>query len=1137
MKFKKLKLNSFKSFVEPVDFEIQDGLTGIVGPNGCGKSNVVEAFKWVMGESSAKQMRGDDMDDVIFGGSSNRPARDISEVTIVLDNTEMKTLSQFNEYDELEVKRRIERGKGSGWTINSNSVRAKDVNLLFADNSTGARTSGIVSQGQIANLINAKPETRRSLLEEAANITGLHHRRHEAELRLNAADTNLERLADVIITMEDQKKSLIKQARQASRYKSVGDRLRKVEAILLLKKYTDRQKGLEKLNELFINANKLYIDLSKKLGVAENNRLNASNLLPTLRKKESEHFAVLQNFKINLSAIENELNQIIDKQNKAKVSLENIKENTNREKSLNFEAEKVLKRLEKESEILIKDLGRQEIKFEKNNEELYRVQKESDEAEKEQREIVSLINSNKFKYDSLNSERIRLNHKKSKFIDEITSYQNIDNETKINKIEEQLLKTNKEIISSQNDLAKSEEKFEKISSDLDVSKSIVENSSKNYQSINTELNAIKRIVQKDEKKDTLKLSQKLIVKEGYENSVSHVLGESLEASLIESSQPHWVKVNNSNQSGYPKNTDPLINFIDKPSLANNLLSSVGIAKSEEDAQKLQKNLLPGQSITTNKGGLWRWDGFVIPPGSTSAASEILKQTNRMITLEDEKITSYEKLKNDEEKYNLNLDNFTKIKNKIESQNLSLNEKKETKTRLEYELNELTLKEGNKKEKNELIQREVNLVEAQINEINKNILKFEEDSNLNTKLKKITNIYENLRSNLSKVISEQAKSEQNKIFCSNRIRDIKIEQEDWEKRTKDTLDQIEELRIKEKDLEIEIKNLFSQPDQLKKQKDELLTKIDNQEKLCKKINDEVTQSESTFNELNLICRNIEIELRSANENKVKVDSEKNVVENDMNLLIEKIESKFNCLPKLLFDKVGFTDKELEIDYEDLESRERRLIRERDEMGPVNLRAEIEMKELEDQISNILKESQDLQNAIEKLRTSIKTLNKEGKERILVSFKKVQEQFQKIFKQLFGGGEAKLEFTDPNDPLNSGLEIMAKPPGKKLQTLSLLSGGEKALTALSLLFAVFLTNPSPLCILDEVDAPLDDTNVARFCDLLEEIKNATNTRFMIITHHRLTMARMDRLYGVTMTEKGVSQLVSVNLEKAIDLREAT
>ena len=392
MKFKKLRLNSFKSFVEPVDFEIKEGLTGVVGPNGCGKSNIVEAIKWVMGESSAKQMRGDDMDDVIFGGSSNRPQRDISEVTIVLDNTEMKSLTQFNEYDELEVKRRIERGKGSSWTINSNSVRAKDVNLLFADNSTGARTSGIVSQGQIANLINAKPETRRSLLEEAANITGLHHRRHEAELRLSAAENNLERLDDVIITMDEQKKSLSKQARQATRYRSVGDRLRKAEAILLLKKVTDKEKNLTELNELFSKTNRLYIELSKKLAVGEKQRLNASEHLPKLRKKEAEEIAILQTLRINFSSLENTLNQISDRHKKASVSLDNIKENINREKDLDAEAIRILEKLNKESDILKTDLEEYERKNNKENENLSKIRKKLEEAENKQREIISLIN-------------------------------------------------------------------------------------------------------------------------------------------------------------------------------------------------------------------------------------------------------------------------------------------------------------------------------------------------------------------------------------------------------------------------------------------------------------------------------------------------------------------------------------------------------------------------------------------------------------------------------------------------------------------------------------------------------------------------------------------------------------------------
>ena len=1137
MKFKKLKLNSFKSFVEPVDFEIKEGLTGVVGPNGCGKSNIVEAIKWVMGESSAKQMRGDDMDDVIFGGSSNRPQRDISEVTIVLDNTEMKSLTQFNEYDELEVKRRIERGKGSSWTINSNSVRAKDVNLLFADNSTGARTSGIVSQGQIANLINAKPETRRSLLEEAANITGLHHRRHEAELRLSAAENNLERLDDVIITMDEQKKSLSKQARQATRYRSVGDRLRKAEAILLLKKVTDKEKNLTELNELFSKTNHLYIELSKKLAVGEKQRLNASEHLPKLRKKEAEEIAILQTLRINFSSLENTLNQISDRHKKASVSLDNIKENINREKDLDAEAIRILEKLNKESDVLKVDLEEYERKNNLENENLYKIRKKSEEAENEQREIISLINNHKFQDENLNNEKTKLAQQVTKFNEEILVFNSIDNLSKIQELKNNLLKADNFIKVINKNLIQLEGKYKKSSEDFEKSKIFFEKSSSDYKDIDTELNALKRIVQLDETENISKLSQKIKVKEGFENSVSHVLGESLEAGLIESSKPYWIKIKNQNYVAYPDKSKPLIDFIDNPSFAKNSLMSVGIVDTEEKAKKLQSNLLPGQALTTEGGGLWRWDGFIIPPGSSSPTSEILKQTNRMRTLENEKVNSYKKLQNDEKNFNNCFENLKKIQSEINNENSNLDERKENKLKFEFELNELTSKESSKKEKSDLIQREVTNIETRINEIDKILHNNNEISSLNTKLESINTICSDLKAKLSNIITEQAKLEQNKIFCVNRISDIKKEKSDWEKRTKDSISQIKELQIKEDELKKEIKNLLQQPSKLKNDKNILLTKIDDQEIYCKKISDEVIDAESKSNEFNTFCRNIEIELRLANENKVKAESDKNVVENDLIIIHKKIENEFNCLPQKLPEKIGFKDDEILIDYEELETRQRRLIRERDEMGPVNLRAEIEMKELEDQISNILKESDDLQNAIEKLRTSIKTLNREGKERILVSFQKVQEQFQKIFKQLFGGGESRLEFTDPNDPLNSGLEIKAKPPGKQLQTLSLLSGGEKALTAISLLFAVFLSNPSPLCILDEVDAPLDDTNVARFCDLLDEIKSSTNTRFMIITHHRLTMARMDRLYGVTMSEKGVSQLVSVNLEKAVGLRETT
>ena len=856
-----------------------------------------------------------------------------------------------------------------------------------------------------------------------------------------------------------------------------------------------------------------------------------------MRKKEAEEIAILQTLRINFSSLENTLNQISDRHKKASVSLDNIKENINREKDLDAEAIRILEKLNKESDVLKVDLEEYERKNNLENENLYKIRKKSEEAENEQREIISLINNHKFQDENLNNEKTKLAQQITKFNEEILVFNSIDNLSKIQELKNNLLKADNFIKVINKNLIQLEGKYKKSSEDFEKSKIFFEKSSSDYKDIDTELNALKRIIQLDETENISKLSQKIKVKEGFENSVSHVLGESLEAGLIESSKPYWIKIKNQNYVAYPDKSKPLIDFIDNPSFAKNSLMSVGIVDTEEKAKKLQSNLLPGQALTTEGGGLWRWDGFIIPPGSSSPTSEILKQTNRMRTLENEKVNSYKKLQNDEKNFNNCFENLKKIQSEINNENSNLDERKENKLKFEFELNELTSKESSKKEKSDLIQREVTNIETRINEIDKILHNNNEISSLNTKLESINTICSDLKAKLSNIITEQAKLEQNKIFCVNRISDIKKEKSDWEKRTKDSISQIKELQIKEDELKKEIKNLLQQPSKLKNDKNILLTKIDDQEIYCKKISDEVIDAESKSNEFNTFCRNIEIELRLANENKVKAESDKNVVENDLIIIHKKIENEFNCLPQKLPEKIGFKDDEILIDYEELETRQRRLIRERDEMGPVNLRAEIEMKELEDQISNILKESDDLQNAIEKLRTSIKTLNREGKERILVSFQKVQEQFQKIFKQLFGGGESRLEFTDPNDPLNSGLEIKAKPPGKQLQTLSLLSGGEKALTAISLLFAVFLSNPSPLCILDEVDAPLDDTNVARFCDLLDEIKSSTNTRFMIITHHRLTMARMDRLYGVTMSEKGVSQLVSVNLEKAVGLRETT
>ena len=769
MKFKKLKLNGFKSFVEPIDLEIQDGLTGIGGPNGCGKSNVVEAIKWVMGESSAKQMRGDDMDDVIFGGSSNRPARDASEVSVVLDNTEVKSLTQFNEYDELEVNRRIERGKGSSWTINSNSVRAKDVNLLFADNSSGARSSGIVSQGQVANLINAKPEARRTLLEEAANITGLHQRRHEAELRLNAAETNLERLGDIVITMEEQKKSLSKQARQASRYKSIGDRLRKAESILLLKKYLEKEESLKSFDELFNDTSSNYNELTKKLHSAEENRIKSNSNLPALRKTETESFAKLQNLKINLSSIDNELIQISDNQNKAKTSLNNISENIKRENSLSTEAKQVLNKLDEESKTLSLELNSQETNYKKDTENLNSIRDELEKIENQQAEINSAINTNKYKFESLSNEKITLSKNAEELSKESTEYNIETNDQKINQLKEEISFNEKNIISCQKNIDKNKISISKASADQNKYKEIFEISLNYFRDIEAEYNALTKLLNINKTEKNSKLSEKIKVKDGFENSVSHVLGESLEGSLVEGDKPYWVKLQKKNNLSQPEKTEPL---------------------------------------GTSKGGLWRWDGFIIPVGSNSSVSEFLRQNNRLRTLKKE-INSYsEKLNSDEDNYKSYSKKYEDLKILIDEESSILFDLKENKASLEFKLSETVLEHKNNIEKRELKTFEIKKIEKRIFEIDSEIKNFSKDKNLEQKLNSISKVSNKLREELSDKISNQAKLEQNKVFKISRIKDIKQEIIGWEKRIKDSNNQFVELKAKENEISpIEFINLF------------------------------------------------------------------------------------------------------------------------------------------------------------------------------------------------------------------------------------------------------------------------------------------------------------------------------------------
>ncbi len=812
MKFKKLEINGFKSFFDKTNFLIEEGLTGIVGPNGCGKSNIVESLRWCMGETSAKSMRGSGMEDVIFSGTSNRPAKNISEVSVVIENLDKDGPRHYNDLDEIIVTRRIERDKGSKYFMNGKEVRARDAQTFFADLSTGAHSPSLISQGKIGMLVTSKPAERRSVLEEAAGISGIHARRQEAETRLNAAENNLKRADELKKQQEKQLENLRKQAEEATRYKKISKEIRSIEAGLYFLKLSEIEKDkaviAEKLNEQEdeMSAVKIDINHNNTLLEEENNRL------APLRDRKMENMAKIQKLNLDMVNLNEEESRVKNLQIKLLKSLETIDSDLEREKSIALDASLNEKRI-----------------FEEKNE---------------------------------------------------------------------LLKTEKELI---------------------------ETESSSEKNVNVSKNQLKDL----------------------QNQLDELI-------------------------------DEIENYIDlDKKLTKNIFTKL---------KTLVNEITSSQEIYASTYGK-----------NESIKSDSIKRKERISNIDTE-LENWKNLKSNSEKMLLELtDRKRKIVTEIEE-----NQKNPEKVAVNKGQNIQNLE--NTQKRSEELEEELNKAEEKFNLINQN-------------LKNIQETYSNFREN-------KARNEATIEGINNRKKDLVY-----------------------------------------------LIKTD-----------------------------------------LHMDSEKNLLSiSDLNILhsddyptIKKQEGKLEQIKK-----------------------------QRDALGSVNLRADEETKKYQDEIKKMEDDRADLYSAIIKLKASIDELNQKGREKLLEAFTKVNRKFNEVYTKLFSGGNAKLELVDSDDPLEAGLEMLVSPPGKRLQSITLLSGGEQALTALSLIFAVFLVNPSPICVLDEVDAPLDDANVTRFCSLLDELTKITKTKFIIISHHALTMSKMHRLYGVTMAEKGVSQLVAVDLEKAEDL----
>jgi chromosome segregation protein len=1151
IQFSKLRLHGFKSFVDKTELEITPGLTGIVGPNGCGKSNLVEALKWSMGESSSKKMRGGSgsMDDVIFNGTATRPARKNAEVSVLLDNSSRQGPPHYNDYDEIEVVRKIERDHGSAYKINGKSVRARDVNLLYADILSGSNSPFLVSQGKVTTMIQSKPHERRLILEEAAGISGLYARRHEAELRLRATETNLRRLDDILASMQNRLYSLKKQSRQAARYRNLGSQIRQLEVMINAIEYMNAYESLEEIERKFSNADK---EVAEHLTVVTQltKTQNAQSVdLPELRENNAKLAAKVQNYKLLLQRLEDEDQSIEKNIEELSNQIEQAKRDKTHEKQNINEFEHILSKLESEERNLVEnenleDKSLENIQLQKDN-----LSEELKVLDDTYNQLMQKTAQSRARRQSL-SEQIeyetarvqQLKDRISTLEHDLNNKKSIKTDSKVSLLKNDISKLEELTDNKKDSLSALDKKSEDLQLEIEQLETVLKDKENYKTKIKSEIQTLESVLNMYSKGGYKTVLDDISTDKGFEKAISKAMGDSLMASLDKNASMVWSETKkNYEVSSIPGGLDTLLSHVKAPKEVHVALSQIGLVESYEQGQKFSNELMPGQSLVSKDGSYWRWDGLHIKPEANEAIAVQLKQKNKLKDL-TKQLPEAEK---EYQKYN---ENYINVKSKLEDIKISKHtlskdlQEIEAKVKThQLDLNKLIESESENKSSIAKLEEGLLLAGKDIKELEHSIDKNKDELNqYNESISK----KEQLEIETSKNQLEKKREEQ-----QGAIRDYELKKQEH-RRAKARLRAIGDERInlqnrhiraneRIKELEERITNLSNRkeelhvrPKQIKQEQQLLLDKLTISEKNKAETSDKLAQREIDLSDTTKALKEAEIKLSNARE--IRAHSQATAEERKKRLsqIKTQINESFEMSPQDLLANAA-VNEENRPDLEVLRNEKEKATKARDSIGPVNLRAEEEANELDTELTQILNERNDLLEAINELRQGINKLNKEARDRLEIAFEKVNAHFRHMFGQLFTGGKAHLELIDSDDPLEAGLEIYAQPPGKSLQSLTLLSGGEQTLTALALIFAMFLTNPSPICVLDEVDAPLDDANVDKFCDVLEEFADKGETRFLIITHHRMTMARMDRLYGVTMSERGVSQLVSVDLHEQLSL----
>jgi chromosome segregation protein len=1128
MKLTRLRLIGFKSFVEPTDFLIEPGLTGVVGPNGCGKSNLVEALRWVMGESSYKSMRASSMDEVIFSGSNTRPARNNAEVAISIDNSERSAPAAFNDQDAIEIARRIEREAGSAYRINGREVRARDVQIVFADASTGARSPALVHQGRIGEIIQAKPEQRRRVLEEAAGVSGLHARRHEAELRLKAAEANLLRAEDVIGQLAAQMDGLKKQARQAIRYRTVSAQVRKSEATLYHLRWSAASIEVTQAEDAKdVSLREVAARTTAQAEASKRQTLAAASL-PELREAEARAGAALHRLNVASQDLDREETRAKDRIAELDLRLVQFAADAKREQKLAADAQAALARLAAEEETIRAEARESAGRRSGVDARVAEADAELSGAEKIFSDLTTALadlTAQRNQFENAvreHNERIaRLAGEIAEIERELATLQTAENAPLTAAVEgAQAALSEAEAAAVAAEAAQINARAE-----LEAARAALGESEKRMQRLETEAKTLSKMLSLETRSLWPPVIDHVSVEKGYEKALGAALGDDLDAPVDPSAPMHWTAVAADGADPVlPEGAEALSRFVKAPAQLARRLAQIGVV-DRDAGSRLAATLKTGQRLVSREGDLWRWDGFVAAAHAPTGAARRLAQRSRFTEIDGELAGARAEA---DGKRGL----LEAAQAAFDAANTS---EAESRTR-ERDLNRQAARLSALVEARMRLTTSHDEATAAKLEVERALGALAPAADLETKLAGVRDDITAKRAKLAEVHAEQQTIVRDAEMADRRLQALSTDKAGWVEREAGARSQIATLDQRITEAKRDRAELENAPQVFAEKRKALISEVETATAERRACADRLQEAENALAEADRDARAALEAASAAREELARAEERFEGAKRRLADIGHEIHDMLEIEPSCVAELAGIKSDEALPDLAEIEATLERLRRERERLGAVNLRAEEELREVETQHTSLTTERNDLVEAIKKLRLGIQSLNREARERLLASFEQVNKHFQQLFTRLFNGGTAELQLIESDDPLEAGLEILARPPGKKPATLSLLSGGEQALTALALIFAVFLTNPAPICVLDEVDAPLDDHNVERFCDLLDEMTRSTDTRFVIITHNPITMARMNRLYGVTMAERGVSQLVSVDLEAAVRFREA-